>query len=46
MNEKYTPVIIVIYLPVFTSASRLKNGNERKLILGNIRDKRNVIIIS
>ena len=28
-NEKCTLVIIVLYLPVFTSASRPNSGNER-----------------
>ena len=30
-NEKYTPVMIVLYLPVFTSASRPKKGEERNI---------------
>ena len=29
-NEKCTPVIIVLYLPVFTSASRPKKGKESR----------------
>ena len=28
-KEKYTPVIIILYLPVFTSVSRPKTGNKK-----------------
>ena len=29
-KEKYTPVIIILYLPVFKSPSRPKTGNKKK----------------
>ena len=30
-KEKYTPVIIILYLPVFISVSRPKTGNKKKI---------------
>ena len=29
-KEKYTPVFIILYLPIFTSVSRPKTGNKKK----------------